>query len=263
MVNFEFRKVCEFFRINKLVLHPDKTKFILFSRSNYNNDNLQIFCNNNNHDQNTPNLIHSINRVLPSDTVPAVKFLGVLFDPDLNFKYHIANLRSKLSRALYALRTLKNTLSTDSLLLLYNSIFHCHLLYAVIIWSCSRSGQITDLFKMQKAAIRIVTNSSSNFLPSSFNDIWLRNSIRNIGENEIQLRNFAQLQNVHSNLTKLDIFPLYNFPKIWENFTDEQIKILRKKSEFDHKLKDYFLNDLAATVSCNRLLCPACLAGRS
>ena len=99
---------------------------------------------------------------------------------------------------------------------------------------------------------------SQNFLPSSFNDIWLRNSIRNIGENEIQLRNFAQLQNVHSNLTKLDIFPLYNFPKIWENFTDEQIKILRKKSEFDHKLKDYFLNDLAATVSCNRLLCPAC-----
>ena len=296
MVNFEFRKVCEFFRINKLVLHPDKTKFILFSRSNYNNDNLQIFCNNNNHDQNTPNLIHSINRVLPSDTVPAVKFLGVLFDPDLNFKYHIANLRSKLSRALYALRTVKNTLSADSLLLLYNSIFHCHLLYAVIIWSCSRSGQITDLFKMQKAAIRIVTNSSfnahteplfkklkilplpdlisyckiqfmqrfsQNFLPSSFNDIWLRNSIRNIGENEIQLRNFAQLQNVHSNLTKLDIFPLYNFPKIWENFTDEQIKILRKKSEFDHKLKDYFLNDLAATVSCNRLLCPACLAGRS
>ena len=35
----------------------------------------------------------------------------------------------------------------------------------------------------------------------------------------------AQLQNVHSNLTKLDIFPLYNFPKIWENFTDEQKKI--------------------------------------
>ena len=29
-VNTEFRKICEFFRLNRLVLHPDKTKFILF-----------------------------------------------------------------------------------------------------------------------------------------------------------------------------------------------------------------------------------------
>ena len=29
-VNTEFLKICEFFRLNRLVLHPDKTKFILF-----------------------------------------------------------------------------------------------------------------------------------------------------------------------------------------------------------------------------------------
>ena len=34
LVNAEFQKVCEFFRINRMVLHPDKTNFILFSRSN-------------------------------------------------------------------------------------------------------------------------------------------------------------------------------------------------------------------------------------
>ena len=68
---------------------------------------------------------------------------------------------------------------------------------------------------------------------------------------------FAQLQNFHSNLSKLDIFPLYGFPKIWEDFTEEQIKVIRKNHELDHKLKEYFLNDLAATVTCNRLLCPA------
>ena len=31
--NTEFKKVCEFFRANRLVLHPDKTKFMIFSRS--------------------------------------------------------------------------------------------------------------------------------------------------------------------------------------------------------------------------------------
>ena len=104
---------------------------------------------------------------------------------------------------------------------------------------------------------------SQQFLPSSFNDVWIRNSIGKISDNEIQLRNFAQLQNYHSNLVKLDVFPLYSFPKIWEEFVDENIKIVRKKADFDNKLKDYFLNDLAAVASCNRLLCPACKAGRN
>ena len=71
---------------------------------------------------------------------------------------------------------------------------------------------------------------SQKFLPESFNDIWVRNLVRNIGANKIQLRNHAQLLNFHSNLSKLDIFPLYSFPKIWEDFPFESIKIIRKKS---------------------------------
>ena len=56
----------------------------------------------------------------------------------------------------------KNTLNQNSLLLLYNSIFHYHLLYAIQIWSCSRSGPLNEIFKMQKSAIRIITGSSYN-----------------------------------------------------------------------------------------------------
>ena len=33
---------------------------------------------------------------------------------------------------------------------------------------------------------------SQNFLPESFRETWVRNSLRNIGENEIQLGNFNQ-----------------------------------------------------------------------
>ena len=98
-------------------------------------------------------------------------------------------------------------------------------------------------------------------LLESFNQIWVYNSIRNIGENKIQLRNHLQIQPQHSYLAKLDLYPLYNFPKIWESFPDHQIKILHKNSEFDKKLKQYFINDLSDTVDCGRLLCPACIAG--
>ena len=86
---------------------------------------------------------------------------------------------------------------------------------------------------------------SQKNLPTSFNDTWVKNNIRAIGENEIQLRNFNQLQPNHYNLVKLDNFPLYNYPKIWQNFPSEQLKNIRKTSEFDAKLKIYFLNDLS------------------
>ena len=100
-------------------------------------------------------------------------------------------------------------------------------------------------------------------LPDSFKDIWVYNCIGNIGENEIQLRNHLQIQQQHLSLARLNLFPLYSFPKIWESFPDQQIKILRKNSEFDKKLKHYFISDLPDTVDCGRLLCAACLAGRT
>ena len=96
------------------------------------------------------------------------------------------------------------------------------------------------------------------FSPHHLTKLGYKNSIRNIGENDIQLRNFDQLRLTHANLTSLDLFPLYNFPKIWQDFPNEQIKIIRKPSEFDAKLKGFFLDDLASNVVCNRLFCPAC-----
>ena len=92
MVNDELTEVCEYFRMNRLVLHPDKTKFILFSRSNIAQE-VNIFCNNNTCDQNLDCNIRKIARVTSNDDTPVMKFLGVLFDPELNFKYHIASLK--------------------------------------------------------------------------------------------------------------------------------------------------------------------------
>ena len=143
-----------------MVLHPDKMNFILFSRTIH--KDLELFCNNNNENQDSDCHNSKIHRVSKDDNTPAVKFLGVFFDPFLTFKFHISKIKSKLSKALYALRMVKNTLNQNSLLLLYNSIFHCHLLYAIKIWSCSRSGPLNEIFKMQKSAIRIITGSSYN-----------------------------------------------------------------------------------------------------
>ena len=114
-----------------------------------------------------------------------------------------------------------------------------------------------DLITFSK--IQFMQRFVQTFLPCSFNDIWIKNSIRNIGENEIQLRNHYQLQNLYPNLARLDSFPLFSFPKIWESFPSEQIKIIRKMTDFDTKFKKFFLNDLSSVAACNLLKVVHCL----
>ncbi len=163
------------------------------------------------------------------------------------------------------------------------------------IWSSTNSSFLSDLFKLQKSAIRIITNSkfnahteplfkksgilplpdlvtflklqfmhrfTQNFLPISFGDVWVKNNIRNEGENEIVLRNSNALQIPFSRLISIDRHPIIAFPKLWEQFPDIQIKFLRNRLEFDEKLKNYFLNELSSTTNCNRLFCYSCLNAR-
>jgi Reverse transcriptase (RNA-dependent DNA polymerase) len=102
-VNHQFQKV---FRAHKLSLHPAKTKFILFSNSNIVlNLPLNVYINNNNEGQNLPELISPIERISATSEVPAIKFLGIFNDPSLSFKYHISTINSKVSKALYFLRS--------------------------------------------------------------------------------------------------------------------------------------------------------------
>ena len=136
-------------------------------------------------------------------------------------------------------------------------------LYAIQIWSCLRAGPLNDLFKNAKIRnscnhrlflqlshyttfLKAANSTSSlsdllsfnklqfmqifnqNFLPSPFNDTWVKHSLRVIGENDIQLRNFDQLRLTLANLTYLAYFPFTTSPKLWQDFLDEQIKIICK-----------------------------------
>jgi hypothetical protein len=292
IANTELKKICEFFRTNKLAIHPKKTQFMIFSNSpTIRTTRIDLNCDDNNENQSLPHLISPIQQIFDTDPVPAVRFLGVFFDPNLNFKFHINKIRSKIVRSLFILRSVRNIISENSLTQLYYTLIHCHLIYAIQIWSSTKLSFYGELFKLQKASIRIITNSkynahteplfkkcnilplpdlinffkvqfmhhfTQNFLPISFNYTWLRNSVRNLGENEIVLRNNNDLQIPFSRLKTTDQHPLISFPKIWENFPDIQIKFIRNKIEFDEKLKSFYLDDLSSIVNCNRLFCYSC-----
>lgn len=162
-VNQELRKVQNFFRFHKLALHPAKTKFIIFSNNVVVKKlDAGIFLNSNNDSENDLSKIIPLQQVKPSDDLPAIRFLGLYFDPNLNFDYHVSLISSKLSKALFMLRSAKKTLSQHSLKSIYYSLFHSHLVYCLPIWSATSKSNIEKIFKLQKQAIRAIKNLSYN-----------------------------------------------------------------------------------------------------
>jgi hypothetical protein len=292
MVNSEFRKVVNFFRSHKLALHPDKTKFMLFSNSpNAKSTNIELFINFNNEGEDDKSLIFPIERISANSPVPAIRFLGVYFDENLNFKYHIKLLLSKLSKTLYFLRSSKNFLTPRAMKAVYYSLFHSNLIYCIQIWSCTSRSNLTPIITLQKKAIRLISNSNYNahsepifkeqsilpfdklvlffnlqtmqyytqgYLPVSFNNVWVNNASRHQQEFIRQLRNSENIQIPFARLTSSTLHPFINLPRTWCHFQNENIKILRNKLEFKAELKKFLLAELASNIHCNRLLCPSC-----
>jgi hypothetical protein len=144
--NEEFFKIVNFFRLHKLSLHPSKTKFMLFSNSpTVKNSEIKICINLNNIGFNDPALILPIERISNIGETKAIRFLGVHFDSNLNFDSHIKIVSSKLSKALYILRASRNLLTKNALKTIYYSLFHCHIVYCLPIWTCTSMNLLKNI----------------------------------------------------------------------------------------------------------------------
>ena len=112
--------------------------------------------------------------------------------------------------------------------------------------------KLIDYFKLQFMH-RYITRET----PSSFDNLWTRNEERR-RLLEHSLRNTNDFFIPPTRLVSTDSFPLVLFPRLWNNFDDAILKNIVSKTEFNFKLKCYFLKDLSENFKCNRLLCPNC-----
>jgi hypothetical protein len=285
IVNSEFKKVTDFFRSNKLALHPEKTKVILFTTNqNMKTYTLNIKCNFNNDHENVQGRITNIEQILTNDYV---KFLGVKLDPDLNFKHHIAGVTSKLSSALYAIRKTKNFLNEKSRLNLYYSLFHSHIVYANQIWSSASMTNLKPIIKLQKNAIRLVCGANINahskplfkrtevlpledlifyfksqFMfyyvsektPTIFQDTWpRRNRDNRLRRNPEEDDNFTPFYR----LVCVEKLPYVSIPQAWR-LTPLEAKTSTNIQQFNEKMKNYLINRISDIPECNRVFCPEC-----
>ena len=84
-----------------------------------------------------------------------VKYLCVQIDNNLTFNTHINFLYSKLSRTLGVMFKVKHYLP-KTYLLLYNTLFHLHLIYCISAWSSTFSTYLNPLQTLQNKAIKLI-----------------------------------------------------------------------------------------------------------
>lgn len=88
--------------------------------------------------------------------VNCAKFLGVNIDNQLNFKSHVHDLNSKLSRNLGIMKRMSYLLPQKTLLSLYFSLIHCHISYALTVWGNSGKTNITKISNTLNRAINLI-----------------------------------------------------------------------------------------------------------
>jgi len=87
------------------------------------------------------------------------KFLDLTIEETLSWKCHINQILSRLSSACYATKVITPLMSEDILKLIYYSYVHSIITYGTILGG--KSPHSTDIFKIQKWIIRIMTKSRS------------------------------------------------------------------------------------------------------
>ena len=142
-LNKDLKELSFWLNANKIALNVAKTEFILFETK---------------HKPCDTDLRLKLSRKRLYKT-KYLRYLGIKIDENLNWKVHIHDLASKLSRANAILAKLRHFVNSEILRSTYFAIFHSHLNYVCIAWGLTRFPQ-QKVSILQKKALRIM-----NFAP--------------------------------------------------------------------------------------------------
>ena len=89
----------------------------------------------------------------------ASKVLGVYFDKTIKWDEHVFKLCKKLSTALFVIRSLTKLVDNNVLRYCYFAYFHSLIMYGLEIWGHAPQYLFLKVFKLQKSAIRMLSNA--------------------------------------------------------------------------------------------------------
>ena len=140
-VNDELKKLTLWLNVNRLALNVGKTNFVIFrSSKKIPNHNVTLLMNK-----------------CALEQKDHVKYLGVLVDQHLDWKYQINNVALKISRGIGILAKLKPLLKENLLKCIYYSLVYSHLSYGIEAWGSAAKTNLNKLLTLQHKAVRIMS----------------------------------------------------------------------------------------------------------
>ena len=136
--NIDLKLLCNWLKANKISLNSSKTEAILFRHPKKDiNYDLKLKING--------KRIYFTN---------SVKYLGIHLDQHLNWKYHIHELSTKLSRATGMLSKIRHYVPYNTLIDIYYAIFSSHMTYGCLIWGQTGNANRKKISMLQNRALK-------------------------------------------------------------------------------------------------------------
>ena len=85
-----------------------------------------------------------------------IKYLGILIDSNLTWKYHISYLTSKISKTIGVIARLRHFVPSSTLLTLYRSLISPYLLYGLTVWGQAPQIYLNQIHVIQKRVLRLI-----------------------------------------------------------------------------------------------------------
>ena len=86
----------------------------------------------------------------------SVKYLGVLIDCSLSWKFHIEHIVVKISRLAGIIAKLRHFVPRNTLLRIYQSLILPNISYGLAAWGLASKSYLTKILVLQKRALRFI-----------------------------------------------------------------------------------------------------------
>ena len=139
IVNDELDIVYKWLVSNRLTLNVKKSKFIIFSKKSV-----------------PPSLVKIMIDGTELEMCETYKYLGVNFDKNLDWKYHIKYICQKISKACGSIAKIRNCVDLDTLREVYHALVHSYVRYGIIVWGTASKTALKPLQTVVNRALRIM-----------------------------------------------------------------------------------------------------------
>ena len=139
-VNSELTIKVSWLNANKMSLNIEKTSYMIFRWRNKKLDPGNDICING----------------CKIEQVQTTKFIGIITDCNLTWKYHISYVCSNISKNIGILIKSRKVFDTNPLLTLYYSFIYPYLNYCVHLWGSTNDTCVNKIFVLQIKAMCII-----------------------------------------------------------------------------------------------------------